>query len=219
MVHYCIVMMSIFITDMNKTLEIRYLVILIFIILIVTLSITTGYLSRYYFDNSVSDQYKSNVTSMDGGIYMRLIFIGSTSCPFCTDDVHEQVRIIKTKLKKSTEVREIKYLTTGISVDLNSIQGTKYLEKSGYYDEVISGGSWLNNGVQKYNWSYLQQPATPQIIISKSIFDVVSSLNSITSINLSEEILFRYEGTDQINQLYELLTNNKYDELFEKFVE
>lgn len=212
-------MMNIFITDMNKTLEIRYFVIIIFIFLILILSVTTGYLSRYYFDNSVSDQYESNVTSMGGGIYMRLIFIGSTSCPFCTDDVHEQVKKIKSELKKSTEVRGIKYITTGISVDLNSIKGTKYLEKSGYYDEIISGGSWLNNGVQRYNWSYLKQPATPQIIISKSIFDVVSSLNSISSIKLSEDILFRFEGTDQINQLYELTTNNKFDELFETFVE
>ena len=60
----------------------------------------------------------------------------------------------------------IGFTSIGIAADWDPIVGIKHLENIGYFDEVISGNFWYNNGIIKYVGERGNEASTPQIILT-----------------------------------------------------
>jgi len=185
----------------------------LYVIIISILLFYIGFNLTY--DNSPFLNYQSGI-NMDGADYIKFIYIGSSHCGFANDEEnHQNIINLKKSLKEFTEKNNYAFISTGISVDINAYQGVKYLEKTGPYDEIISGSNWFNAGVQKYVWENFQgKPSTPQIIITKTGLEV----EEFFGIHQSEKELARVNGIYEIKEMLEQIKRmNNFD--FKEFVD
>lgn len=137
------------------------------------------------------------------GDYLRLIFIGSSNCVYCNTELNEKIKSIKSRIEIES-IGTFDYVFTGISVDNNSQNGFEFLNKSGFYHEVISGGGWANLGAMKYIWRDLEHlPVVPQLVITHSNISVREINFGIGDINRDEEIIFRFDNYFDILNLSE----------------
>lgn len=150
---------------------------------------------------------------LDGGNFVRFVFIGSSQCGFSNNEEnHENIINLKKYLKQLVEENNYKFISTGISVDFNAYNGIKYLEKTGPFDEIASGSSWFNIGADRYVWENFQgAPSTPQIIITKSNYTVEENFG----IQRSEEILKRVRGKDDIREMLKNISQLNHTEVRE----
>lgn len=152
------------------------------------------------------DNHKSVINSFESSSYYRLVVIGSSGCVFSNSE--ESITMIKNIKKKFREIaahQNKKAVFTGISLDLNPTYGIQYLNKTGPYDEITTGLSWYNSGILRYIWDVFEgEAATPQIIITRSNFNVRSAGEEIGEIEHSEQMLGRFVG---INDMRSFLTS------------
>jgi len=162
-----------------------------------------GFLLIYESPSSLK-AYRSDIDNMSGGDYVRFIYIGSSGCSFSNHEtMHQMVDLIKNRFREASHANDFKTITTGIAQDLNAGYGIDFLKKTGPYDEIYSGASWYNIGINKYIWETFEGPAaTPQIIVSVSQFDVGSAGDQIGKISQKEKLLKRYVGFTEIEKLY-----------------
>jgi hypothetical protein len=161
----------------------------------------------FYGSCNSDDVFVSNIEDLSGGTYIQLIYVGSSSCPFSNNLLHEEIKKLRNNLIDWTNYNDYNFMSTGISVDLNSTQGFYFLQDSGPYDEIISGASWYNNGVSQYVWKKNSEGFTPQIIILKTDFKVVtSSLGGILKIEKEETLLESFHLLEDIKKI-----NNNID--------
>jgi len=174
---------------MKVTLDNKNIYIVIITLLIFVIGFQWAYESNSFIDyNSGLDQ--------DGGEYIRFVYIGSQRCGFSNNsENHENVIALREYIRNLAKDFEYKFISTGISVDINAYQGVNYLEKTGPFDEIVSGSTWFNIGADKYVWEEFQgRPATPQIILTKTEYMV----EELSGINRSENVLIQVTGKDSI---------------------
>ena len=54
----------------------------------------------------------------------------------------------------------------GLALDRDPWVGADYLETLGGFDEIVTGGIWLNTATEKYLWGeYTISPETPQVAL------------------------------------------------------
>ncbi|MGF1668820.1 MAG: hypothetical protein ACFCU6_00115 [Balneolaceae bacterium] len=174
----------------------------LYITVIIILLFYVGF--EWSYDNSPFLNYRTNL-DLDGGDYVRFIYIGSSRCGFANDEEnHQNILNLKKALKEFVETNNYLFITTGISVDINAYQGFKYLEKTGPFDEILSGSSWFNSGANRYVWERFQgNPSTPQIILTRTKFKV----EEYFGIFQSEEIIKRVSGKDEIREMLATINN------------
>lgn len=175
--------------------------------LIIVLLFYIGF--NWAYEKNAFPNYQTGV-SLDGGDYLRFIYIGSSHCGFANDeDNHHNILKLKELLKELSKESRYSFISTGISVDVNAYQGVRYLKKTGPYDEILSGSNWFNVGVQKYVWERFQgRPSTPQIILTKTKFEV----EEFFGIHQSEQVLKRVSGIYEIREMLgKIKTMNKSD--------
>lgn len=167
---------------------------------------------QWSYDDTSYHDYRTDV-NLDGGDYVRFVFIGSSHCGFSNDfENHNNILDLKETLKNHVRANNLKFISTGISVDMNAYQGFKYLEKTGPYDEILSGSSWFNIGVDRYVWDNFQgYPSTPQIVLIKSEFMV----EEFYGIKRSERVLKRVSGKNDIDRMLEKVSQLKGVEILE----
>jgi hypothetical protein len=104
------------------------------------------------------------------------------------NDVRETLR--------QTAPREHKPLVSvGISLDQDPLIGIDFLKRFGPFDEVLSGGGWLNTGSIAFVVRHFPaRRAIPQLIIVER--DVVLESNSASILN--ERLISRKIGADAI---------------------
>lgn len=146
---------------------------------------------------------------IQGGQYLRFVFVGSSSCTFSNnEDLHKVIDFLNEELRSISYLFEKKYISTGISTDVNAYEGISYLAKTGSYDELISGASWYNLGISHYIWdSDIGYASTPQVLILTTEYDVLSNGINIFDIKHQNQLLKRYIGVQEINGFYEKMVN------------
>jgi len=162
------------------------------------------------FNKSSGTKQKTDITSLVNSTYIHFIYIGSSGCGYCNNpNTEEMIKYIKKYFLYIAHSHNLKYLTTGISTDIISRNGIKFLNKTGYYDEIISGGSWFNLGTNNYIWKALPGKAeTPQILITLIKYHVMGGVENISNINRKEKVLKRIVGMYNIESFYKKIESN-----------
>ncbi|NGP87740.1 hypothetical protein [Fodinibius halophilus] len=171
---------------------------------------------QFIYETPENISTETNIQSMEGGNFLRFVFIGSSSCVYSnSEETHNMVIELKEYFKKLANKNDLKFLTTGISKDIHAEVGTKYLQKTKPYDEIIAGASWYNLGISHYVWDVIQgEAATPQIVITKTKYKKSSTDASITR---KEDLLHRSVGIQDIRFLHRLSKKSKNKEIQEMF--
>jgi len=186
---------------------------LIYELIIYVLVFLVGFL--WIYDQKSNDNYPSDINSLDEGKYLRMVYIGSAGCSFSNNkNTHQIVKNLKRKLPKIAHANNLQFITTGVAVDKISQRGINYLQKSGPYDEVVSGTGWYNLGIKHYVWENIQGTAsTPQVLLTITKYEKETTGSQIGNIKRKENLLKRYRGVDQIKRLNDLVNVHEKDEL------
>jgi len=160
--------------------------------------------------------HNSDIT-LETGSYIRFVYLGSPQCAFCNNQkAHDLINSLKNFLKVRSNENGYKYISTGISVSSNSAHGFNFLNKSGFYDEIISGANWFNLGANYYVWNQFPgYPDTPQIILIKTNFKVRSAGLSISNIEQNDVLLKRVIGLNNIENYFEIIQNLPPENFFD----
>ena len=142
------------------------------------------------------ERVPSDIQSLNGGKYLRFIYIGSSGCVYSNNpETHKKISYRKDYFRSYSHNHEMKFLSSGISVDRNPDLGIKFLDQTGPYDVIISGASWYNLGANHYIWNNIPGNAsTPQVLITLTKYSIEYSANEIGDINRKEKLLFRANG-------------------------
>lgn len=162
-----------------------------------------------------ADHHSTETVDFSGGMYIRLVFIGSSDCIYANNsETHRMVSTIKNELSSVLEKASIQFITTGVSHDLSSTIGMNYLEKTGPYDEILVGGGPFNLGIIHYASSGL---STPRLLLFLEKYETdVFGMNMNNFYN-AQELLKSYTGQYEIQDLYEFLQNTPEGEIIDYF--
>ena len=141
------------------------------------------------------------------GAEIALIYIGSSGCAFSNESgLPHRLDRIKVLLQAKAAAQDRSFVTVGIAEDRSVKDGLSHLSKFGYFDEIMTGRGWLNEGIIKYVWkgSY-GEPATPQLIVIDRLITEASSEHLRYDMR-DEEIIVRKVGVGAINRWLEMGT-------------
>ncbi len=97
-----------------------------------------------------------------------VLVISSSICPAAaTDGFDDSVKTIRQLLRDQLAHRpEAVERMVGVALDRDPWVGADYLKTLGGFDEIITGGTWLNTATEKYLWgAYAVSPETPQVVL------------------------------------------------------
>jgi hypothetical protein len=155
----------------------------------------------------------SHTPDLNGGEYIRFVFIGSHSCPFSNNDTtHSMVLFLKEKFKNIAKDNTFNFISTGISVDMNSSYGFRYLQKTDHYDEIISGASVFNLGAIYYGNGV---PSTPTIHLIYESYETELIGINMANLNNSKALINSYIGMHKIEELYNYVKSSKEQEIID----
>lgn len=160
-----------------------------------------------------------NSTDLIDGEFIQFVFIGSSSCSFSNnEEIFIMISELIQEFESISDLYVKNFIFTGISTDLSALEGVDYLKKTGTYDEIISGISWYNTGLLQYIWDpEIGYASTPQILILRGKYDVISNDYNIFDIKKSNQLLKRYRGVDEIRNLYEIIFYSNIENIEEEF--
>lgn len=148
-------------------------------------------------------KYIPNDEIVDAEEELILIYITSSSCPFCNDiKLLSVIDTIKFELNQKAKKFGYNFSAIGIGIESAPAIGLNHFNKTGYYDEIIIGNSWNNLGSIVYVLDHFKGiQMTPQIVVTKRKYqmrtpNVINIRNNI-GIN-SETELVRKAGLSSI---------------------
>lgn len=98
---------------------------------------------------------------------INLIYVGSSSCKFCKNKaLYKSVDKAKSLMYEKSMKLGVGFSAIGIAINLDPKRGFEHLQKYGYFNEVITGNNWNNNGTIKYMGKMSFETSTPQIILT-----------------------------------------------------
>jgi hypothetical protein len=179
----------------------KYLYILLFISLIIVAYFLSPRLTRS------SSTLNKEITE---GEYIQLVYMGSSTCGYCSDSLHLSLSNLKNEFSKLSEQGSIRFYSTGISADIDPDIGYNFLKKSGPYDEFIIGGSWYNMGFERYVWNkFGLEGFIPKILILKLNFNTKSGTQGIMNIERMDTLLFELNSIEDLKKFdIEKVLNN-----------
>lgn len=128
-----------------------------------------------------------------------LIYIGSSRCKFSNSKkLYKSVDAIKSLINDKATKNNVGFTTIGIAAELHPTSGINHLNNFGYFDEVISGNGWSNNGIIKYAGEMGVEASTPQIILTYRRYSESRRFNII-----EEKIVSSLKGERQILNWHE----------------
>ncbi len=177
-----------------------------FVSIVVLVFFSIGYFASFLITEEHIHIPETNIIrdAQEGGLYLTMVYFGSSFCQASNNkNNHEAIKDIKDSLRVFANSRDLSLITRGISLDNISDHGTSYINKSGPYDEVISGLGMYNTGLNEYVWNKdYSFPATPQILIFKTryLFQTGSDEN-ILNISKEDSLIERIIGANEIQVL------------------
>lgn len=138
------------------------------------------------------------------GAALALVFIGSSKCAFSTNpDLPRMVKRAKNGVKEAAVEAGKSFTTLGVAKDWNVDAGIAHLSTFGRFEEIMSGRSWMNEGVLKYIWQTLPGvPSTPQVLVVERIVTVPFAAGDRFKVS-DESVIARKIGLDEIEQWVE----------------
>lgn len=142
--------------------------------------------------------------SLSSGTEVVLVYVGSSTCVWSNvPRLPKLIEHIKLTLQANAEAEGKLFFAVGVARDRDSDRGLRHLRSFGAFDEVMSGGSWLNTGILKYVFEDLPGPAaTPQLVVLERQVQVREGNYSVTD----ERILARAVGLEEIDEWEDLWT-------------
>lgn len=139
------------------------------------------------------------------GKEIAFIYIGSSRCGWSNVDyLPDMVEELKLRTRDKAFDHDRSFTVVGISKDWSVANGVGHLEKYGMFDEIMTGRSWLNEGMLKYVWNEIPGvAATPQILVVERQVEGSKTENRNYRI-LDERLVARKVGVKEIRQWYDL---------------
>jgi len=170
-----------------------------------------GFLSGH---QSTSPSKKS--VDLSGGQYIRLVFVGSSTCSYSNNDVTiSLIKNIKADLKNLSTNHDFEFISTGISYDVSSKVALKYLEKTGTYDELLVGNGPFNLGNIQYTSG---MSPTPLILLFAENYETDLLGMNMSNFKSSQDHIKTLSGQFEIQEFHDFLetaSENKVLEYFE----
>jgi len=120
--------------------------------------------------SSVADADSSLWTGPDTTMHHRELvatYIGSPDCPACTSsDFHRALRDALERLSEEGTSRGYVVRRIGVAATGDARRGFEFLLGYGEWDEVSTGGGWMNSALATHLWGVGRQPVTPQLLLS-----------------------------------------------------
>lgn len=137
------------------------------------------------------------------GTELLAIFVGSSTCTASTDpDLKATLRRIHNGLRELAEREQKIFVSVGVALDQDPWRGIKFLERFGPFDEVLSGGNWLNTGSVAFILrDFPGRRAIPQLILIER--DV--SIESTGIASVEDRLVGRKVGSEAIAEFARVL--------------
>tara|TARA_R100001143_G_scaffold63595_1_gene73193 strand:- start:2291 stop:2890 length:600 start_codon:yes stop_codon:yes gene_type:complete len=153
--------------------------------------------------NENADTTSMGSIDLSGGVYIRLVFIGSSDCFFSNNkETHHMISYIKSELDEAMKNASLKFISTGMSYDHSSNRAIEYLEKTGPYDELLIGGGAFNLGVINYTSG---GSSTPKLMLFVEKYETDLIGLNMNNFKDSQHLLKTYTGQFEIQALYDFI--------------
>lgn len=143
-----------------------------------------------------------NNRSLESGTEIRLIYIGSSTCPASTSE--EMPRLferIVARVQEGAAERGLKFTSVGIAVEWKVASGLQHLRRVGEFDEVGAGQNWYNQYAYRYFWGDAAgRVSTPQVVVESRVLDVPETEGEQFSVR-DTQLLARAAGLRAIRRL------------------
>jgi hypothetical protein len=129
---------------------------------------------------------------------MLLVFIGASFCHAAdVPGFPETVETMKTDFRREGRERNVTATIVGAALDWDPTTGLSWLNNFGSFDQLTSGGNWLNLAAVNYIFRDVPgQPALPQVLVVQRHVTI-----SKGNIQVSDEhLVARKLGADEITQ-------------------
>ncbi|MDR9417938.1 hypothetical protein [Gracilimonas sp.] len=132
-----------------------------------------------------------------------LTYIGSSTCVYCrSPKLDSALNSVASELEEISSNQKLNFNKVGLTRDRNKVSGIKHLlGLKVSFDEISSGNSWRNLGLNHYTNVHEAIYATPQILLSKRTYADSLLSNRIWNPVVKEKILARYVGLDKITEI------------------
>jgi hypothetical protein len=107
----------------------------------------------------------------------------------------EAIRSLGTLLSSQASIAGYSFHLVGIAVDWEVSAGLRYLRDLGEFDEISSGGKWLNTAVSERLFTE-SRPSVPSVVLCQRTITAVPE--SGTMVFTHERELLRMVGAKQI---------------------
>lgn len=137
-----------------------------------TLTISSLFLFIFISQNILAQdslKYGPDFYENKSGEYTELVmvYIGANNCGPChAKPIKDKVEEYKIDLYKTAEEQGKSFSVIGVANDYSIEEGWNFINASGYFDEVIIGKNWKNNGSIQFLWSVKDiLPSMPKVIV------------------------------------------------------
>lgn len=139
--------------------------------------------------------YQPSFTLPEGPQLVAL-YIGSSDCGACQrPELKAALETMKSGLQKRAVASGSSFAVIGVALDWSPTEGFGFLQGSGAFDEMWTGGNWANMGALRYIWTdTTATPGMPQVIVLRRTIGVGAKRLSVTP----ERILVRLVGDSEI---------------------
>jgi hypothetical protein len=105
--------------------------------------------------------------STESGDEIVLVFIGASFCnAHNLPGFPDVVESAKLRVREHAQARGMRFRAVGVALDWRPADGLAFLARFGEFDEVASGGNWINDGATKYIWRDIPGDAdVPQLLV------------------------------------------------------
>ncbi|MFU8812953.1 MAG: hypothetical protein ACNA78_08290 [Balneolaceae bacterium] len=107
----------------------------------------------------------------------------------------------------------INFIATGISADVSGNTGRRYLDHTGPYNELITGGGTFNLGVINYASG---AASTPQLLLIREEHETSLIGLNISNMKNSQTLIEKITGQFEIQEFYEFVKNSPAEEVLER---
>lgn len=134
--------------------------------------------------------------------FISLVYISSSECPVCNNEENkENVSNVKNKFENVADRLGLDLYTVGVAKENGPYKGIRHLNRTGLYDEIISGMGPYNTAYQKYVWNDPIEPGTPQILIFEVSYFNEPKGKYIGNVSADYNLLMEVHGFAEIDSL------------------
>ena len=168
---------------------------------LVSFGLTLGVLAaRTSRDNHERSSYARLAGIRQPGTQLMLLYIGSARCTWCKKpELPGYVEQIADSLNARAAAQGATFGSIGVALDVQKAEGLQHLERILNFDQVSSGGSWINEAMISNVWDRWGAPsATPQLLVIERQLLRDASTTAVTYRIAGQRLVARKVGLREI---------------------